>query len=171
MMAENDKNNDGQLTADEVPDNLKPMLADADLNNDQIVTRDELAAVAQNMQNRFPGGPGAGPWIQPGGRPGQPDFRNRDAEATQLTGRLMRSDRNGDGMLSADELPANMRGMFQKGDDLNGDGALDARELQAVVQRMGDRARALRGGIDPDELRERARGNNRRGRDRPLDEE
>ena len=167
----NDKNRDGQLTPDEVPDNLKPMLRDADLNNDSVVTREELMAVMQNMQNRFPGGPGAGPWNRPGAFPGQPGFGNQNNDATQMTGRLLRGDRDGDGKLSADELPENMRGMFKKGDDLDGDGTLDTAELQAVIERQGDRARGLRGGIDPEEMRDRARGGNRRGRDRAQDEE
>jgi Ca2+-binding EF-hand superfamily protein len=163
----NDKNGDGQLTADETPDNLKPLLHDADLNNDSVVTRDELGAVMQNMQNRFPGGP----WNQPGGIPGQRGFGNRMNDTAQMAGRLLRGDRNNDGKLSADELPANMRGMFQASDDLDGDGSLNAAELNAVIERMGDRARALRGGIDPEEMRERARGDNRRGRNRPQNEE
>jgi Ca2+-binding EF-hand superfamily protein len=170
LMAENDRNKDDTLTAAEIPDNLKPMLREADINNDTFVTREELNAVVTNM-NRFPGGPGAGPWNQAGAFPGQPARGNRDNE---MTGRLMRSDRDGDGKLSADELPANMRNMFQKGDDLNGDGAIDAGELQAVVQRMGDRARGLRGGLDPEDAngnRERGRGTNRRARERGLDEE
>ena len=163
----NDRNGDGQLTADEIPDNLKPMLRDADLNNDSVVTREELAVVMQNMQNRFPGGP----WNQPGGIPGQRGFGNRPNDATQMTGRLLRGDRNNDGKLSADELPANLRGLFQAGDDLDGDGSLNAAELNAVIEKMGDRARALRGGIDPQEMRDRAQGDNRRGRNRPPDED
>ena len=83
----------------------------------------------QNNQNGF-GGPRAGG----GGGAGNP------------AGRLMQYDQNGDGMLSLQEIPQNMRGAFQPQDDLNGDGSLDAREVQAVVARMGGRARGLNPG-------------------------
>lgn len=62
-------------------------------------------------------------------RPGGPDMR--------------KFDRNGDGQLSADEMPTQMRGMMRNGDQ-NGDGRLDASEIAKLQQRMNERIRGDR---------------------------
>ena len=172
MMA-NDLNGDGQLSPNEVPDHLKPMLQNADLDNSGTISRQELTALAVNMRNQFPGGPGAGPWNDAaGGLRGQGGVGNRAADPQRMTGQMMRNDRNNDGKLSADELPDNMRGMFKPADDLDGDGALDAAELRAAVERMGDQARGVRDRFNPDrgDPRDR-RGGRNRTRDGDADEE
>jgi hypothetical protein len=56
---------------------------------------------------------------------------------------MMQFDRNGDGQLSPEEVPTQMRGML-RGTDQNGDGKLDAQELQAIQQRMNERVRGQR---------------------------
>lgn len=141
-MMENDKNADGRLTADEVPDTLKPMLQGADQNGDGAIDRRELAAAMENGRNRlsngaggtFPGGPGA---LGAGGG------RGNEAMA-----RFMQYDRNGDGRLTSDEVPRQAKAMLQGG-DLNGDGSIDAAELQAISARKGDLMRAWAAGVDP----------------------
>lgn len=62
-------------------------------------------------------------------RPGGPDMR--------------KFDRNGDGQLSADEVPMQMRGMMRGGDQ-NGDGRLSASEIANLQQRMNERIRGDR---------------------------
>jgi Ca2+-binding EF-hand superfamily protein len=166
-LMQNDANGDGRLTIDEVPDHLKPMLQGADANGDNAIDRNELAAVAQNMQNmrnRFGGaGPGG-----PGGLRG-PGRDNGPFDPTQMTGRLMQFDRNGDGRLTPDELPAETRNMLQGGDQ-NNDGAIDPAEMQEAIRRMGARARALNAGLAPggDDNR---RGANAGGRDRKQNQQ
>ncbi len=62
-------------------------------------------------------------------RPGGPD--------------MLQFDRNGDGQLSPEEVPTQMRGML-RGADQNGNGQLDAAELQAIQQRINERVRGQR---------------------------
>lgn len=134
----NDKNGDGKLTANELPREMARNLQDVDANADGSLTRDELMAAAQRMQNQLQGGLAGGlngPW-RAGGGVGRQD----------ATGEFMRFDRNGDGRLSADEVPPQMKNMLQGGDK-NNDGMIDARELQEVIARMGNRARAAGAGV------------------------
>lgn len=168
-LMENDKNGDGKLSADEITETVKPMIDGADRNGDGVYDRDELLAHVGNMRNRFRGGPGGGPDGPPGfgfgGPDGGPGF-----DANQVFGRLMQGDRNGDGRLTADEVPPQAMGMLQGGDQ-NGDGAIDAAELQAVMRRMGGRARAFGAGLGPNngEGQNQERGSNRRSRRRDAE--
>ncbi len=56
---------------------------------------------------------------------------------------MMQYDRNGDGQLSADEVPTQLRGML-RGTDQDNNGTLDAQEMQAIQQRMNERLRGQR---------------------------
>jgi Ca2+-binding EF-hand superfamily protein len=158
---QNDKNNDGKLSAREIPDHMKPMLADADKNGDRSIDRAELTAAMENMRNQFPGGRG---WR---GGPGGP---NNAFGPGQMTGQFMQLDQNGDQRLSPNEIPPNMQGMFQPTDDLDNDGAINAAELQAVTRRMGDRSRAFAPGAGNQRNGPGAPGRNGRGRERPRNE-
>jgi Ca2+-binding EF-hand superfamily protein len=122
MLAQNDKNRDGQLTPDEIPPQMARMFPQWDASGDGIVTRDELAAAMANMANQF------GPMMGPGG------MNNPQLQMQQI----MQFDRNGDGRLSRAEVPPQLAGMLQ-GADLNGDQMIDARELAAVMSQMGQR--------------------------------
>jgi Ca2+-binding EF-hand superfamily protein len=166
-LLQNDKNGDGKLTIDEVPDFMKPMLEGADANGDGAIDRNELATVAENMRNRFPGGgPGSGGFPGgPGGFRGTGGLNGRPADPNQLTGQLMQNDRNGDGKLTIDEVPPQAMTMLQGGDQ-NGDGAIDAAEMQVIMRRMGGRARALGPGLGPDANKDGAQGRDNAGRGR-----
>lgn len=139
-----DKNGDGKLTVEELNDNEKQMLQGADQNGDGAVDRQELAAMenARN-NNNVPGGQqNIGP-----GNAGTVGSNNRRG-GNEAMGRFFQMDRNRDGRLTPDEVPAQSAGML-KGGDLNGDGAIDAAELQQLSQRMGDRMKAFAAGVDP----------------------
>ena len=148
-LMELDVDGDGMLSVEEVQDSrFSRMLGNADTNNDGLLDRAELTAAAEAMAQRFggrgggpggqngPGGFGAGPGGPGGGRGG---FGNPD----QMTQQLMANDRNGDGVLSPDEVPANVRRMLS-GADLDGSGTLDARELAEYARTM--QARMQQGG-------------------------
>jgi len=134
-----DKNNDGKLTPDELTENERQMLQGADLNRDGAIDRQELATMGQGGGAQQPGNAvGATNGVGNAGRRG----------GNEAMGRFFQYDRNHDGKLTADEVPAQAAGML-KGGDLNGDGAIDAGELQALSARMGDRMKAWGTGADP----------------------
>jgi Ca2+-binding EF-hand superfamily protein len=166
-MMQNDRNGDGMLAGDELPPPMQQMVQMADQNGDGALDRAELTAHMENMRNRFRGGPGGFAGGGPGGFRGPGGFEGQPVDANQMTGRLMQNDRNGDGILSQDELPQDARRML-RGADQNNDNAIDAAELQAYMRRMGDRARAL--GPNGDDDRSQRRGESRRGRQRGRDE-
>jgi hypothetical protein len=110
-------------------------------------------------------GAAGGPNFAGGANSGQGLGRRGNNEAM---GRFFQYDRNGDGRLTADEVPPQAMGMLQGG-DRNGDGAIDAGEMQAIVAQMGERAKAFGAGVDPNAAgKPGAPGNNRR---RPPREE
>jgi Ca2+-binding EF-hand superfamily protein len=133
-----DKNGDGRLTADEVPDTIKPMLQGADQNNDGAIDRRELMGAMDRGRNA---GPGNGRFTPDGAA------ALGGGRGNENMGRFMQYDANGDGRLSVNELPRQAVAMLQGGDQ-NGDGAIDARELQIISEKMNDRMRAYNAG-DP----------------------
>jgi Ca2+-binding EF-hand superfamily protein len=140
----NDLNKDGKLTVNEVPPQMAAMLGGVDRNNDNAIDEAELQNAMAAMRN-IPGGPwnnNQGGNVAGGGN------------ANEATGQFLRYDRNGDGKLSADELPREAKGIL-KGADRDGDGSIDAGELQAALAQQGSRARALRGGVDVSDPRGR----------------
>ena len=157
ILTENDKNGDGKLTADEVPERMQRMLQDADTNADDAIDREELTAAMENMRNRFRGGGDrGGP-----GRGGPQSFNGGDRDSDPLA-RIMQYDQDGNG-LSSDEIPPRMQAMFRPDDDQDKNGVLDAAELKAVIARMGGGAQAIGAGGDPNTFRDP----NRRNRPRP----
>jgi Ca2+-binding EF-hand superfamily protein len=145
MLKENDKNGDGTLAADELPERMQQMLEDADKDSDGQFTREELLASVEGMRERFRGRRGRG--FRGGQRVGAND-RGPDPR----TGQFMRNDINNDGRLTLEEIPRQMRQAFRAEDDRNGDGAIDAGELQMVIARMGGAAEAVGAGVDPNEF-------------------
>ncbi len=148
----NDKNGDGKLTPNEVPREMLPMLQGVDQNNDKAIDRAELSGAIANLRNQFGGGPWQNNAFGPAG-----GARNDQ----QVTGQFLQYDRNGDGKLTKDELPQQASRMLQDADE-NGDGAIDAGELQAAMAKMGDRSRALRAGLAPEDARGRGADRNRK---------
>jgi Ca2+-binding EF-hand superfamily protein len=119
------------------------MFSAVDVDGDGVITKAELRrAVAQlrkldtdkdgniTLAEVSVGGPGApvGPVVF-GGPMGDP---------AQFAERMMQNDKNGDGKLTEDEVPAFLRPMLQ-GADANGDGAIDRAELGTVAENMRNR--------------------------------
>jgi Ca2+-binding EF-hand superfamily protein len=93
-------------------------LAKLDADGDGTITQEEANG---------PGGPGG-----PGGMMGMGD-------PAQMVDMAMRADVNGDGKITADEIPdARMRMMMQNS-DLDGDGAITREELTASMEQMRQR--------------------------------
>ena len=137
-----DKNSDGRLTADELNNGEIQMLQGADLNGDKAIDRQELA--------QFGNGQAAGAWQGNNNLAGGPNGAGRVGGRgnNEAIGRFLQYDRNRDGRLTADEIPQQAMGSL-RGADQNGDGAIDAGELQLIIAQMGDRAKAIGAGVDP----------------------
>ncbi len=163
VMAALDADGDGTLSAAEIQ-NASVALKTVDKNGDGQIDGDEMRP---NFEGRRPGGPGGEGRPGPG-RPGmdRPDGDRRPPRG--LDNILKERDKNGDGVLSDDEIPERMqKGM--KRIDTNGDGKVDRAELEKLAEQMrsrrgdGDRPRGER----PDG--ERPRGDRPDG-DRPRGE-
>jgi len=116
LFAALDKNGDGVLTEDEVPEKLADKLAAADANGDGQVTKEELQQ-ARPGRGGGPGGPGGPPSID------------------QV---FERFDLNRDGKLTKDELPEPVAERIMKA-DADGDGAVTKEELEQARRKMGGR--------------------------------
>lgn len=101
-----DVDHDGQLSAAEIEEASKSLLT-LDLNHDGQLTPDEI----------LPKEPGQG------------------ASPDEMVARLMTFDKNGDQELTAEELPARMQGLLQRG-DTNHDGKLSADEIRALYSKQ-----------------------------------
>jgi Ca2+-binding EF-hand superfamily protein len=113
-----DKNQDGKLTADELPDRLAARLKAADSNRDGAITRAEL----EEMLKKTPRAKG------PAGPAGRADL--------QLM--FQRADADGDGKLSREELPSQMAERLMQA-DTDGDGKLSKEELTVARERLENR--------------------------------
>jgi len=122
-----DKNGDGKLTKDELPEFAAERLMRADTNGDGAVSKEELTEMRQKFAER----PGAGPAGPGAGGRGDP------AEMFQ------RLDKNGDGSLTKDELPERMAQWLMRA-DADGNGSLSKEELQKAREQVRGRPDAPR---------------------------
>jgi Ca2+-binding EF-hand superfamily protein len=130
-----------------------PLFEAIDADSDGMITKAELRkAVAQfkkldtdqdgNIslaEASSQGGPG-GP-LGPGGPGGQ------FGDPNQMIDRLMQNDKNGDGKLTADELPGQMAQQMIRDGDKDGDGALSKVEITQAMQEMQNRMQNGPGGF------------------------
>ncbi len=96
-----DKNEDGKLTKDELPERMQGLMERGDANGDDALDKEELAKIAASFQGQGPGGQprGRGPDAGPGGR--GPDGPPNPEMMIEMA---MRFDADGDGKLSREEL-------------------------------------------------------------------
>ena len=114
-LLEFDKNNDGVLTKDELPERMQGLMARADADNDGKLTKEELTKSASNM--RGPGGDRG-----PGGRgPGGPGMMRMDKVFSAL-------DTDQDGTVSAAEMEVAAKSLAKL--DANSDGKLTEEEVR-----------------------------------------
>lgn len=138
-----DKNRDGMLSKDEIPQRLRRLTLRTDQNGDGMITRQELAAARPNSS----------PSAAPAEKPMQPEAaKNRKSEKKSadldVNAALRRLDKDGDGKLSNAEVPEGIRRAFARLDS-DGDGMLDKREL-ARLPRAGQPNAAFFGRLDRD---------------------
>ena len=117
-----DKNGDGQLTRDELPERLQGLFDRADTDHNGILTADEIRKAAQSAAAPAARGGGEG---RGGGREGG---RGNFGSFMRLDPILAALDANGDGVISAEELAAAPQSLKKL--DANGDGQLSADEVR-----------------------------------------
>lgn len=144
-----DKDGDGKLSKDEVPERMRDNFDRFDLNNDGFIDADEVTKMMENlreaMRERFqqgqgrPGGPGPGPGPGgPGGPRGERPARPAGpgpGDASAIEARMKELDKDGDGKISYDEAPERMKQAFERL-DLNNDGYIDMNELRQMMDRV-----------------------------------
>ena len=180
-----DKNGDGKLSKEELPERMQGMFARGDVNKDGFLSKDEIEKLAGSSGGNNRGGEGEreerrGPGGPQGMRP-DPVFSALDtdndgvisaAEIKASASSLSKLDKNGDGQLTQDELRPNMGPRGMRGgnpaamvdrlfaeNDKNGDGKLSKAEAPQRVQEMFDRADQNKDGfLTKDELRKAFEG-------------
>ncbi len=121
MFKRADKNNDGKISKDEVPEQAWERLGKLDKDGDGAVSGEEAKAGRPE-----------------GGRPGGPPSKEEAAA------RFAKADKNDDGKLSKDEVPAEHWERLSKLDK-DGDNAVSKEEMAAMAAMMRER-----GGKGPD---------------------
>lgn len=124
-----DKDDDGKVTKEELPEPMQRMFQRGDANGDGAIDREEAEKLVEQLErfrrDRPEGGPGG-----PGG-PGGEGFVER----------VMNFDRDGDGKVTQEEMPDWMRERILERADANGDGAIDKTEAEKMAEqfeRRGD---------------------------------
>jgi Ca2+-binding EF-hand superfamily protein len=117
-----DRNADGVITADELPERLAGLMARADGNHDGKLTPDEIRASFKTQSG-------------PAGR------QQRGADVTRMDPILNALDANHDGVISAEEIAH--ASVALKALDVNGDGMLTPDELKMRQATPADRVNHL----------------------------
>ncbi|MES2790832.1 MAG: kelch repeat-containing protein [Planctomycetota bacterium] len=125
-----DKNKDGSLTKDEVGERFQPLIARIDENKDGTASKEEIAAFVRSQESRQGGGQGR-PEGAGGGRQGGQGRGGFGGDPVQAATRIFdENDKNKDGKLTGDEIPARLQRNLER-IDANKDGAIEKSELEA----------------------------------------
>ena len=126
-----DEDRDGQVSTAEI-DQWAAKFKDFDGDDDGLISPEEMRSAVAKAREAFGGPRGGGPGDRPRGpRPdGQQPGRGLE--------RLFERDADGDGKLSAEELPEPLQDRLERL-DANGDGLLDREELAQARRRRGQR--------------------------------
>ncbi len=125
-----DRNKDGKITVDEVPDRARPLvqglLRRAGKERGDSISVEEFLKLLPNRP-----------------QPTRQDAARRPPDGEFIKRLFERADQNGDGKLSKDEAPPKLKENFSKV-DLNGDGFVDPQELEDGIRRALGRSSPTR---------------------------
>ena len=111
-----DKNGDGKISKDELPERMQGMFDRADVDKDGFLSKDELTKMAAAGMGSGPQGEGGRDGRGPGGPGGRPDVV------------FAALDTNNDGVISAEEIKASAESLAKL--DKNGDGKITEDEVR-----------------------------------------
>jgi Ca2+-binding EF-hand superfamily protein len=123
-----DRNGDGLIDRDEIPENLRPRISRLDRDGDGRISREELMA-GRDSQNPPEKRPDAGR----GKKRTEDPQRSERPNANRFQQLLQRTDKNSNGQLELSELPEPKRQRLEPF-DRNGDQAIDAMEFGTAMQ-------------------------------------
>jgi Ca2+-binding EF-hand superfamily protein len=147
MFSRLDRNSDGVIDKDEIPENLRQRIMNLDKNGDGKITKEEFIAgrSARPESQR----PDTGSRQRPARDPNQSERQTERPNVARFQQLLQRADKNGNGKLELSELPEAMRERLSRF-DANGDQVIEASEFGAAMQN-----REGRSGNQPDPNRRR----------------
>lgn len=99
-----DKNGDGKLTKDEVPERMQGIFARGDKNNDGVLTKEEIKAMAETQARQANNRANAPPDALFRALDTDHDGMLSSAEIKNAAAALKSLDKNGDGRITEDEL-------------------------------------------------------------------
>jgi Ca2+-binding EF-hand superfamily protein len=130
-----DTNHDGRLSPEELA-KAGDLFEKLDLNHDGFLDPKELMSPPQAKVAQESG---------PAARPGKQFGKKRNGE--HMVQMIMRADADGDGKISQEEAPPQLKKHFARL-DTNGDGYLDRSELEAWAKRIQKRQATMQGEED-----------------------
>lgn len=155
-----DKNRDGQLTGNEIPERMRERMANIDANGDDAIDKSEFKAIADRLQGaskksagktKPDGKPASGNEAgkRPVGKPGKSGkFAKKGGDGMDADAMFARLDRDGNGKLSKSELRGPLAETADRV-DANGDGEIskdEMRDAMTFMRRMRDGAGKSGGG-------------------------
>ncbi len=117
---EMDSNQDGAISLEEAPEQMRERFAEMDQNKDGKLDKVELETMIERRARQG----------NQGRRPGQ---NQPQGGAQSIKERVMGGDSNGDGLISKEELPAQMQQRFEQM-DVNSDGFVDEKEIDEMLR-------------------------------------
>lgn len=128
-----DKDGDGKLSKEEMPERMQQGMERLDTNKDGFVDKAEIEQMMERFREGRPGGPGA----RGEGRPGSPEGRRPGGPGgmPSFDDMFNRLDANGDGKITKDEARERMKEQFDKV-DANSDGGIDKDEMRKAAEQM-----------------------------------
>ncbi|MEM9410923.1 MAG: EF-hand domain-containing protein [Planctomycetota bacterium] len=128
-----DSNQDGVLTPDEVPQRMAQRLRNVDKDESGSISMKELSAAFQSQFQNQNGFGGMKRGMRESGMSGKKNRQSQLSPEETVQFMINRMDKDGNGEITADEVPDRMKNNFAKLDK-NGNDVLDKNEIVAMIE-------------------------------------